>query len=129
MCGRHRERGGCRCGPEARRGYRFLEPYLLLKLKEKPSYGYELMEGLRERIFHGEPDPGAVYRTLRFLEEEGFVVSRWETESSGPARRYYELTREGEELLDSWAKVIEERFKSLEDFLKEYRESKKGGEK
>ncbi len=120
---------GWRCGPGAWRGFRFLEPYILLKLKKGSSYGYELTEALKGEIFHGEPDPGAVYRTLRFLEEEGFVVSRWETEGSGPARRYYELTKEGEELLNSWVKVIEERFESLEKFLKEYQESMEGRKK
>ncbi len=70
MCKSHRERGSCRCGPQARRGYRFLEPYILLKLKEKPSYGYELTEGLREKIFHGEPDPVQFIELFAFWKKK-----------------------------------------------------------
>lgn len=128
MCGKRFKKESCRCGPEGRRGYRFLEPYILLKLKEKPSYGYQLIEALKDQIVHGEPDPGAVYRTLRLLEEEGFVTSTWETNSEGPARRYYNLTPSGEDLLESWVTAIKARRDALDKFLTKYQNLKKGGD-
>jgi len=47
---------------------------------------------------------GTVYPALRRMEEAGLVVSRWESEAAAqregrPARKYYEVTAEGRELL------------------------------
>jgi DNA-binding PadR family transcriptional regulator len=36
---------------------------------------------------------------LRSLEDHGSILSTWSTQESGPARRYYEITAEGRELL------------------------------
>ncbi len=122
-CWKNPYAGGKRigCGPGAWRGFRFLEPYILLELKKRASYGYELMEALKRKIVHGVPDAGAVYRTLRFLEEKGFVTSTWETKAKGPIRRYYEITEDGKVLLDNWAENIEKCNQTLKQFLKDYR--------
>jgi DNA-binding PadR family transcriptional regulator len=51
--------------------------YLILDLlKEKPAHGYEIIRALEDR-FHGfySPSPGAVYPTLQWLEETGYVTS------------------------------------------------------
>jgi len=102
---------------------RFVQPCLLLLLRRRPAHGYELMQSLAEFGFgEGEVDPATVYRNLRRLEEEGFVVSRWETGGGGPARRLYQLTREGEELLHAWAAAVEQNRRRLEHFLARYRE-------
>ena len=47
---------------------------------------------------------GTVYPALRRLEDEGYLSSEWEEPSIAqseprPPRKYYELTREGRELL------------------------------
>jgi DNA-binding PadR family transcriptional regulator len=72
-----------------------------------------------------------IYRHLRKLEEEGYVSSTWDTSGTGPARRYYRLTREGEELLRNWIPFMERNLKSLEKFLSLFRQSNsaKGGKK
>jgi DNA-binding PadR family transcriptional regulator len=44
--------------------------------------------------------PGMIYRHLRDLEENGLVESNWETEGTGSAKRVYQLTWEGNEVLD-----------------------------
>ena len=97
-----------------------LQPWLLLLLQQKPGYGYELLERLSKGEHAPDADSGFLYRTLRWLEESGMVVSSWDTEGQGPARRLYEVTPEGIEYLHSWAanlRVMRQRF---DHFLAEY---------
>jgi DNA-binding PadR family transcriptional regulator len=78
--------------------YRFVEPVVLLLLKKKGrSYGYDLGNQLKDyAIMDAGIERAALYRTLRHLEENGNVVSEWDTGRNGPARRVYRLTRKGE---------------------------------
>ncbi|PSH03822.1 MAG: PadR family transcriptional regulator [Acidobacteria bacterium] len=100
---------------------RFIEPDILLLLKKKGcSYGYDLGNELqRHAISDAEIDPGALYRTLRTLEANGNVVSEWGSESSGPARRVYRLTKTGEAHLREWAAVLDHLSESLQRFVSE----------
>jgi PadR family transcriptional regulator PadR len=88
--------------------YRFVEPVLLLVLKEKGhSYGYDLLGEVAEYAFtDGEIEKAVLYRTLRRLEENGYIKSDWNTDEPGPARRVYVLTKDGEAHLQEWAKVL-----------------------
>lgn len=100
---------------------RFIEPCLLLLLAEKPAHGYELMENLD--AFDFDPrcqDPGQLYRTLRRMEREGLVLSAWEPGSSGPARRCYELTGDGRDVLEAWMRVLEKRIGIINKLLSRY---------
>ncbi|HHY46172.1 MAG TPA: PadR family transcriptional regulator [Firmicutes bacterium] len=110
-----------RCGCSGSRIERFIEPCLLLLLLEKPAHGYDLMERLKEFGFDGEnQDPGVVYRNLRRLEDEGMVRSEWDTSGPGPARRLYEVTSEGKELLRAWVEVIRQNIATLKSFSERY---------
>ena len=40
------------------------------------------------------------------LEEDGLVSSEWDAAEPGPAKRRYELTESGHELLRAWAKAL-----------------------
>jgi PadR family transcriptional regulator len=88
--------------------YRFVEPVLLLVLKEKGhSYGYDLLGEVGEYAFtDGEIEKAVLYRTLRRLEENGYIKSDWNTDEPGPARRVYTLTQDGEAHLQEWAQVL-----------------------
>ena len=99
----------------------FLRASLLLLLRESPAHGYELLERLRA-LGHEGSDPGGLYRSLRALEDDGFVRSAWETSESGPDRRIYELTRPGMEQLHEQAKALVATSDVLEGFLSRYRE-------
>jgi poly-beta-hydroxybutyrate-responsive repressor len=102
---------------------RFIVPCLLLLIKEKPGYGYELMERLGKFGFEENlPDPAAVYRALKKLEENNFVVSHWDTDTSGPARKIYQITPEGDEFLHAWAVRIKSNMKRLSRFLQMFQE-------
>jgi PadR family transcriptional regulator, regulatory protein PadR len=108
---------------------RFVEPCLLFFLSQKDSYGYELMAKLDGFGFpKANPDAAMVYRTLRYLEKEGFVTSKWDTKGAGPAKRNYSLTKKGTGLLHLWAESIETRKQVLEKFLEQYKQQfKKSG--
>jgi poly-beta-hydroxybutyrate-responsive repressor len=100
--------------------YRFIEPVLLLILKEKGhSYGYELSEQLVEHaLTDTQIERAALYRTLRTLECNGYVTSSWDTENGGPARRVYALTKAGHVHLREWAEVMGRLGNALRTFSK-----------
>ena len=76
----------------------FLRTSLLLLLREDPAHGYELIERAAVLGFERN-DPGGLYRTLRKLEQDGFVRSAWEESKVGPPRRIYSITRAGSQEL------------------------------
>jgi DNA-binding PadR family transcriptional regulator len=120
-CGRD-ERGHSRFGRHGghggpwERGFgggreRFLDPgdlslLILQLLSEKPSYGYELIKSIEERLSGGyAPSPGVVYPTLTLLEERGFAQV---VEPSEGGRKTYVITDAGrKELTDNAARLRE----------------------
>ena len=81
-----------------------LELAVLHLLRHEARYGYELLRLLHDAF----PDTreSGIYAILRGLCRDGYTRSfRGET-SGGPVRKYYELTKAGEEkcrvLLDQW---------------------------
>ena len=102
---------------------RFVEPSLLLLLRERPVHGYELLERLPELGVEGRVDIGNLYRLLRALEEEGLVSSEWSADLPGPAKRTYELTGQGRRLLDRWAEALRRAQGTIDSFLARYEAS------
>jgi PadR family transcriptional regulator PadR len=104
-----------------RRIHRFVEPCLLMLLRNNEAHGYELMEGLKQFGFEQNPvDSSTVYRFLRDLEERNLVTSRWDAGGAGPARRLYQITEEGTGCLAWWVDDLRETGRMLEDFLELY---------
>ncbi|MGI5875859.1 MAG: helix-turn-helix transcriptional regulator [Dethiobacteria bacterium] len=110
---------GCQCG-SGLPVEKFMQPCLLLLLKQRSAHGYDLIQMLPEFGFSERLDPGSVYRNLRRLEEEGYVTSRWDVGEGGPARRFYDLTDEGEEMLHAWAVHVRQQRQRMDDFLESY---------
>jgi len=101
---------------------RFIQPSILMSLKRKPSYGYEIIQNIQEFGFvEGPAPPGMIYRHMRDLEAAGLVTSEWKTEGAGPAKRVYHLTSEGEEALSLWAEYMQQQAQKLMIFFKAYR--------
>src|SRR5438105_5229260 len=103
---------------------RFVEPAVLLLLREGPKHGYELLDRLPGVApEQGAVDLGNLYRILRALEEEGVVSSEWQADLPGPAKRIYRLTAHGRRLLEHWAQALRRANESIESFLERYDES------
>ena len=117
ICRRHGPDIPCSCGMGNL--YRFVEPVTLYLLKVRGRiHGYDLTGALNDNAFtDSRIEPGALYRTLRRLEESGLVVSAWDVSGGGPARRMYDLTPRGEEHLAEWLVVLERMSRSLARFV------------
>jgi PadR family transcriptional regulator, regulatory protein PadR len=99
----------CRRAEGAGRGA-LVEPAALAALLAGGAHGYDVRREIGDMTEGAlEVDAGGLYRVLRRLEAEGFVVSRWEEGDSGPQRRDYEITAEGRELAEDWLGHLRER--------------------
>jgi len=92
---------GMRCPVGLRK---FIEPCLLLFLRDRPAYGYELIEMFLPLVLKVCLTLELCTATCGRMEHEGFVRSRWELSDSGMPRRFYEITEEGEYALNAWVK-------------------------
>jgi len=111
----------CEChGPRMRQ---FIQPCMLLLLYEKPAHGYELMDSLKEFGFEDGADSGLVYRNLRKMEQQGWIISEWETEGAGPAKRLYKVTDNGIDIIHNWSMLIGNNIERLRYFQQRYQKS------
>jgi len=84
---------------------------ILQLIAEKPSYGYELIKAIEERLSGGyAPSPGVVYPTLTLLEEEGFATV---TATDG-SKKLYAATEQGRELLKTNQGILKAIFGRME---------------
>ncbi len=84
-----------------------LELCVLSMLKQEDQYGYDVASKLSKSI---DVADGSIYLVLRRLKQEEFVSSYLEESSGGPPRKYYVITRKGEqflgELVDEWQQLV-----------------------
>lgn len=100
---------------------RNIEAFLLLDLLRESSYGYDLIRRLGEYGFRRAlAEPGVVYKVLRALEDSGSILSEWSTRESGPARRYYHITEQGQDLLRRRAYQLQRYVDRAQRLLGEY---------
>jgi len=100
---------------------RSIQAELLLLLGQRASHGYELIQRLNDADFRtGEADTATVYRNLRRMDKDGLIISHWELGESGPGRRLYKLSPQGEESLKIWVQHIAQQKARLENFLQAY---------
>ncbi len=110
--GGHQHRGGGGCCRGAGGGGRgaLVEAAALAALLGTTAHGYDLRRRIEELTAgHLEVDAGGLYRVLRRLEDEGFVVSKWSAGEAGPQRRDYEITAEGRDLAGDWVPRLRDR--------------------
>jgi PadR family transcriptional regulator PadR len=71
-------------------------PMVLAILAEKDSYGYAILQRVRELSGgHLEWTDGMLYPVLHRLERLGLITARWEVAESGRRRKYYRITSQG----------------------------------
>ncbi|MHA1713035.1 MAG: PadR family transcriptional regulator [Candidatus Ranarchaeia archaeon] len=82
--------------------------YILRLLQDKPMYGYEIREYIKDR-FDFEPATITAYVVLYKMRKEGLVVTRIAKSPNGrPDRKYYSVTSKGLKLMKE-AKVLIDR--------------------
>ena len=71
-------------------------PIVLAILAEGDSYGYAILERVRE-LSGGRMEwtDGMLYPVLHRLERLGHIEARWEVAESGRRRKYYRITSQG----------------------------------
>lgn len=92
---------------QLRRG--ILEYSILLLIKNKSMYGYDLLTSLSKWDILSTSE-GTVYPLLRRLEKDNLLISTWKASTLGvPPRKYYDLTDEGRCFLgtmdEEWANL------------------------
>jgi PadR family transcriptional regulator PadR len=87
-------------------------PLVLSLLAERESYGYAIIERVRE-VSGGELEwtDGMLYPVLHWLEENDYVAGRWQVAETGRKRKYYTLKEAGRKYLEQqkkqWTTVAE----------------------
>ena len=93
-----------------------LLPLIVLKMLSKNQmHGYQIEEELYKLLNRKIPE-GFIYGLLKRLEVKGLVTYQWETPQSGPARKVYRVTEEGEVYLKERIESIKS-IKPLIDYL------------
>lgn len=82
-----------------------LEFCILLVLRKKPAYSSDLIRCLKDA--HLIVVEGTLYPLLTRLKNDGLLSYSWQESTSGPPRKYYSLTADGEAVLEmlseTWA--------------------------
>jgi len=84
-----------------------LELCILNALSGEERYGYDLVKTLVEVHGLGVTE-GTIYPLLSRLRVAGLIASRLEESTSGPARKYYALTKEGRKLMNTMNSYMDE---------------------
>ena len=115
-------RGGSIITKKSKKGqsYRHVPAFILLFLARENLYGAALLNTMQRELPFSLVDSAVIYRTLQDLEESQAVKSYWETDTPGPARKWYEITPKGLEKLAEFKEDIEMRKKNFEFFLENY---------
>jgi len=88
-----------------------LEYCILSILKNGEAYPSEIIKKLKEgKLIVVE---GTLYPLLNRLKNAGILTYRWEESKSGPPRKYYQLTKIGEEFLKELETTWEELVKAV----------------
>ena len=88
-----------------------LQLVILHLLAEQPSYGYQLIKTMEDRLAGGyAPSPGVIYPTLTLLEEQGFATAT----TSEAGKKVYTVTDAGKEHLQTNKRRLDEILARLE---------------
>ena len=79
-----------------------IEYCVLALLQHEPRYGFDIVRELGgvDGLLTSE---GTIYPLLARLRRDRLVETSWRESKSGPPRRYYELTADGQQALQQFA--------------------------
>lgn len=90
-----------------------LESCILKIIEKYETYGYEIVIQLQNYGF-GEVKEGTIYPLLLRLEKKNLITATFKESPLGPKRKYYSLTVEGKEYVESFYQTWEEITDSVE---------------
>ena len=93
-----------------------IEGVILKIIKDKETYGYEIVETLRLNGFYNMTE-STVYPILQRLSKKGLIFSSKEKSKVGPKRKYYYITKKGEDYLIDFSKDFLELEENVRNIL------------
>lgn len=99
--------------------------FVLLFVARGPNYGGAILKMMKDEIPYFLGDSSMVYRMLQELEEDGDIISEWETPDNGRPVKNYRITDQGWAALLEAEDDIRRRIDNHLFFLKELDEEKK----
>lgn len=75
-----------------------LENAILLIIAQGETYGYALQQQLAQNGFGNVPE-GTIYPLLLKLQQQGWVQGYKKISNTGPDRKYYQITLQGQQQL------------------------------
>ncbi len=93
-----------------------LEVCILSLLKDKEMYTSDLLVSLKEA--HLLVVEGTIYPLLSRLKNEGLLSYRWEESVTGPPRKYFKLTEDGEAVQKALTTAWKELSTSVNQLIK-----------
>lgn len=103
-----------RWGVQLRKGV--LEFVILLSLREREQYGFELISGVAKRASLDVPE-GTIYPLLLRLSKDKLVASRLAEGEGGAPRKYYRLTPHGAAMLEAMTRSWSDLSASVQHML------------
>jgi len=75
----------------------------------EPMYGYQIAKQMEiGNKTNVELKQGTIYPVLRTMEKKGLLKSEIKASGSGPPRKYYRITRKGQDKLEVWIRAWED---------------------
>ncbi|MCD8509366.1 MAG: PadR family transcriptional regulator [Bacillus sp. (in: Bacteria)] len=90
---------------------------ILLLVRKKAMYGYELTHRLNQVPMFTLAE-GSIYPILKRMVNKNWIESYWQDSEEGPRRKYYQITQEGQEVVQQRMNDYKDLYQALE-FLKE----------
>lgn len=103
-----------RWGVQLRKGV--LEFVILLSLREREQYGFELISAIAKRASLDVPE-GTIYPLLLRLSKDKLVASRLADGEGGAPRKYYRLTPHGASMLQAMTRSWSDLTASVQHML------------
>ena len=94
-----------------------LDFIILLVLRKKEYYGYELIKELK-RFTSMDFSEGTIYPLLNRLKKVFLIDSKWVAMGTGVPRKYYRITPQGEKAVESMRESWDQISDSIEKLLR-----------
>lgn len=93
-----------------------LEGCILQIINEQETYSYKISQKLSEYGL-GNVSEGTIYPLMLRLQKNDLVSSTLKASSSGPKRKYFNLTEKGQEELENFKKNWEDLFTAVNKLM------------